>query len=61
MTESRDNATDLYQIVHDYIKQNPMDVQDVIGLMMAIMLEFAIGAYNSAQKAIDEEEDEEDE
>jgi len=51
----REDTAELYQIIHDYIKQNPMQVQDVIGMLMTIMLEFAMTAY--ATSADDEEEE----
>ena len=39
-----DNAILLYDMIHDFITQNEMEIGDLIGVLEQIKLEFAITA-----------------
>ena len=56
--DSGDNAVLLYQLIHDFLRQNPMFTQSIVGVLETIKLEFVIGAINEIEDAGDEDLDE---
>ena len=55
--DSKDNAVLLYQLIHDFLRQNPMYTQAIVGVLETIKLEFVVDALNKIED-VDEEEDE---
>lgn len=54
--DSESNAALLYQLIHDFIKQNPLYTQSIVGVLETIKLEFVIDAINEMEE-IDDDED----
>ena len=57
--DSESNAVLLYQLIHDFLRQNSMYTQSIVGVLETIKLEFVIDAINEMEE-IDDEEDDED-
>jgi len=55
--DSGDNAVLLYQLIHDFLRQNPMFTQSIVGVLETIKLEFVIDAINEIEDSEIDEED----
>ena len=55
LVDSKSNAASLYQFIHEFITQNPIYTQDIVGVLETVKLEFVIEAINEV--ADDEEEE----
>ena len=53
--DSKDNAVLLYELIHDFLRQNPIYTQTIVGVLETIKLEFVIGAINEIEDAGDED------
>ena len=56
--DSENNAALLYQLIHDFLRQNSMYTQSIVGVLETIKLEFVINAINEMEEIDDDEEDE---
>ena len=56
--DSKDNAVLLYELIHDFLRQNPIYTQTIVGVLETIKLEFVIGAINEIEDIDDEDIDE---
>ena len=54
--DSGDNAVLLYQLIHDFLRQNPMFTQSIVGVLETIKLEFVIAINEIEDSEIDEED-----
>ena len=53
LVDSKGNAAALYNFIHEFIDQNPIYTQDIVGVLETAKLEFVIEAINE----VDEEEE----
>ena len=53
--DSKGNASMLYEFIHDFLKQNPIYTQDIVGVLETIKLEFVIEAINEMTSEDDED------
>jgi len=56
--DSKDNAVLLYELIHDFLRQNPIYTQTIVGVLETIKLEFVIGAINEIEDVDDEDTEE---
>ena len=53
LVDSKGNAAALYNFIHEFINQNPIYTQDLVGVLETTKLEFVMDAIND----MDEEEE----
>ena len=53
LIDSKGNSAALYNFIHEFIDQNPIYTQDIVGVLETVKLEFVIEAINE----VDEEEE----